>query len=72
MHEACQAKKPSRRVKIGASSDAIGHEKLGKVDEKSGSVTDKKNDHNANENSGQIHLIVDAAVLPMRAAMRKP
>ena len=44
-------------------ADACGHGELKHVDDDSGNVTEKKDDDNADEDSGKIHLVMSRAVV---------
>ena len=50
--------------------DAFTQEELGAVDEDPGDMTHDEDHHDADENQGKVHLVVDAGVGTMRSSMR--
>ena len=62
MHEACKTDHPAGRFEVRALVDAWTHEELSEVDDESWEVAKEKYDDDADEDAGQVHLVVGRGV----------
>jgi len=62
VHEAGETQEPGRGDEVGTHEDAVGHQKLRTVDEKSWEVTDEEDDDNTDEDTSKVHLIAGGTV----------
>ena len=62
VHEARQTDNPAGRFEVRALLDAGAHEELGQVDDESGEMAEQEDDDDADEDAGQVHLVVGRGV----------
>ena len=62
MHEACKTDHPAGRFEVWALVDAWTHEELSEVDDESWEVAKEKYDDDADEDAGEVHLVVGVSI----------
>ena len=62
VHEARQTDNPAGRFEVRALVDAWTHEELSEVDDESWEVAKEKYDDDADEDAGEVHLVVGVSI----------